>query len=201
MIHIPRLVILGRDGILNVYREDHVKSPDEWEPIPGALEAVARLNHAGWHTVVATNQAGIGRGMIDMASINAVHVRMMQRLAEVGGRVDAVFFCPHTPEDNCDCRKPKPGLMNQIVQRYGIEPRTVPMVVDTLRDLQAARAAGCEPHLVRTGRAAALTDAQVVEIVQQVPTTEVHDDLSDFADFLLARAHVPTSGPSPMGLH
>ena len=199
MIHIPRLVILGRDGILNVYREDHVKSPDEWEPIPGALEAVARLNHAGWHTVVATNQAGIGRGMIDMASINAVHQRMMQRLAEVGGRVDAVFFCPHTPEDNCDCRKPKPGLMNQIAQRYGIEPRTVPMVVDTLRDLQAARAAGCEPHLVRTGRAVALTDAQVVEIVQQVPMTEVHDDLSDFVDFLLERAHVPTS--SPMGLH
>jgi D-glycero-D-manno-heptose 1,7-bisphosphate phosphatase len=199
MIHIPRLVILGRDGILNIYREDHVKSPDEWVPIPGALEAVARLNHAGWHTVVATNQAGIGRGMIDMASINTVHQRMMQRLAEVGGRVDAVFFCPHTPEDNCDCRKPKPGLMNQIAQRYGIEPRTVPMVVDTLRDLQAARAAGCEPHLVRTGRAAALTDAQVVEIVQQVPMTEVHDDLSDFADFLLARAHVPTS--TPAGLH
>jgi len=199
MIHIPRLVILGRDGILNVYREDHVKSPDEWEPIPGALEAVARLNHAGWHTVVATNQAGIGRGMIDMASINTVHQHMIQRLAEVGGRVDAVFFCPHTPEDNCDCRKPKPGLMNQIAQRYGIELRTVPMVVDTLRDLQAARAAGCEPHLVRTGRAAALTDAQVVEIVQQVPMTEVHDDLSDFVDFLLERAHVPSS--SPMGLH
>jgi D-glycero-D-manno-heptose 1,7-bisphosphate phosphatase len=199
MVHIPRLVILGRDGILNVYREDHVKSPDEWEPIPGALEAVARLNHAGWHTVVATNQAGIGRGMIDMASINTVHQRMMQRLAEVGGRVDAVFFCPHTPEDNCDCRKPKPGLMKQIAQRYGLELRTVPMVVDTLRDLQAARTAGCEPHLVRTGRAAALTDAQVVEIVQQVPMTEVHDDLSDFVDFLLERAHVPSS--SPMGLH
>ena len=128
MVHIPRLVILGRDGILNVYREDHVKAPDEWEPIPGALEAVARLNHAGWHTVVATNQAGIGRGMIDMASINAVHQRMMQRLHEVGGRLDAVFFCPHTPEDDCDCRKPKPGLMKQIAQRYGIELRTVPMV-------------------------------------------------------------------------
>jgi D-glycero-D-manno-heptose 1,7-bisphosphate phosphatase len=199
MQHILRLVILGRDGILNVYREDHVKSPDEWEPIPNALEAVARLNHAGWHTVVATNQAGIGRGMIDMSSINAVHQRMMQRLAEVGGRLDAVFFCPHTPEDNCDCRKPKPGLMKQIAQRYGIELRTVPMVADTLRDLLAARAAGCEPHLVRTGRAAALTDAQVVEMVQQVPMTEVHDDLSDFVDFILERAHVPTS--SPMGLH
>lgn len=199
MIHVPRLVILGRDGILNVYRDDHVKAPDEWEPIPGALEAVARLNHAGWHTVVATNQSGIGRGMIDMASVNAVHQRMMQKLSEVGGRLDAVFFCPHTPEDNCECRKPKPGLMRQIAMRYGIEPRTVPMVADTLRDLLAAHAAGCEPHLVRTGRAAALTDAQVVEIVQQVPATEVHDGMSDFVDFILERAHVPTS--SPMGLH
>ena len=199
MVHILRLVILGRDGILNVYREDHVKSPDEWEPIPNALEAVARLNHAGWHTVVATNQSGIGRGMIDMASVNTVHQRMMQRLAEAGGRLDAVFFCPHTPEDDCDCRKPRPGLMKQIAQRYGIELRTVPMVADTLRDLQAAHAAGCEPHLVRTGRAAALTDKQVVEIVQQVPMTEVHDSLGEFVDFLLERAHVPSS--SPMGLH
>lgn len=199
MQHIPRLVILGRDGILNVYREDHVTTPDEWQPVPGALEAVARLNHAGWHTVVATNQSGIGRGMIDMASVNAVHQRMMQRLAEVGGRLDAVFFCPHTPEDNCDCRKPKPGLMRQIALRYGIDLRTVPMVSDTLRDLQAARAAGCEPHLVRSGRAEALTDAQVVAIVQQVPATEVHDGLGDFVDFILERAHVRTS--SPMGLH
>ncbi|HSB21986.1 MAG TPA: D-glycero-beta-D-manno-heptose 1,7-bisphosphate 7-phosphatase [Burkholderiaceae bacterium] len=196
---IPRLVIVGRDGILNVYREDHVKSPDEWQPVPGALEAVARLNHAGWHTVVATNQAGIGRGMIDMASINAVHLHMMQRLAAVGGRVDAVFFCQHTPEEDCDCRKPKPGLMRQIALRYGIDLRTVPMVCDTVRDLHAARSAGCEPHLVRSGRAAELTDAQVAEIVALVPGTEVHDSLGAFVDFLLQRAHVADS--SPMGLH
>src|SRR5262245_40123067 len=199
MVHIPRLVILGRDGILNVYREDHVKSPDEWQPVPGALEAVARLNHAGWHTVVATNQAGIGRGMIDMASINTVHLHMMKCLNDVGGRLDAVFFCPHTPEDDCDCRKPKPGLMRQIALRYGIDLRTVPMVCDTLRDLQAARAAGCEPHLVRTGRAAVFDDAQLAEIAGLVPGTEVHDDLGAFVDFLLQRAHVPDS--SPMGLH
>ncbi|HEU5293232.1 MAG TPA: D-glycero-beta-D-manno-heptose 1,7-bisphosphate 7-phosphatase [Burkholderiaceae bacterium] len=199
MVHIPRLVILGRDGILNVYRDDHVKSPEEWQPLTGALEAVARLNHAGWHTVVATNQSGIGRGMIDMAAINAVHMRMMQCLAEVGGKVDAVFFCPHTPEDNCECRKPKPGLMRQIGQRYGIDLRTVPMVCDTLRDLHAARAAGCEPHLVLSGRAAALTEAQLIDIVTQVPGTEVHDDLGAFVDFMLQRAHVPDS--SPMGLH
>ena len=194
-----KLVILGRDGILNVYREDHVKSPDEWQPLPGALEAVARLNHAGWHAVVATNQSGIGRGMIDMASVNAVHLHMMQRLSAVGGRLDAVFFCPHTPEDNCDCRKPKPGLMRQIALRYGIDLRTVPMLCDTVRDLQAAQAAGCEPHLVLSGRAANLTEAQLGDIVAEVPGAEAHRDLGSFVDFLLQRAHVPDS--SPMGLH
>jgi len=199
MLHVPRLVILGRDGILNVYREDHVKSPDEWHPVAGALEAVARLNHAGWHAVVATNQSGIGRGMIDMASVNAVHLHMMQRLMSVGGRLDGVFFCPHTPEENCDCRKPKPGLMRQIGLRYGIDLRIVPMVCDTVRDLQAAHAAGCEPHLVLSGRAASLDEAQLSAILAQVPGTEVHEDLGGFVDFLLQRAHVPDS--SPMGLH
>jgi D-glycero-D-manno-heptose 1,7-bisphosphate phosphatase len=197
--HIIKLVILGRDGILNVYRDDHVKSPDEWEPIPGALEAVARLNHAGWHTVLATNQSGIGRGMIDMASINAVHSHMMHKLAEVGGRLDAVFFCPHTPEDQCLCRKPKPGLMQQIGQRYSIELHTVPMVCDTLRDLQAAAAAGCEPHLVCSGRAAMIELAELQRWRDQVPGTAVHRDLGGFADFILERAHVPSSGP--MELH
>jgi D-glycero-D-manno-heptose 1,7-bisphosphate phosphatase len=199
MQHILKLVILGRDGILNVYRDDHVKSPEEWEPIHGALEAVARLNHAGWHTVVATNQAGIDRGMIDMASINAVHAHMMHRLAAVGGRLDAVFFCPHTPEDQCDCRKPKPGLMLQIGLRYGIDLRTVPMVCDTLRDLLAAQAAGCEPHLVRSGRAAHLSHEEVQRMLGQVPDTEVHADMNAFAEFVLERAHVPHS--QPMDLH
>jgi D-glycero-D-manno-heptose 1,7-bisphosphate phosphatase len=124
---------------------------------------------------------------------------MMQCLMAVGGRLDAVFFCPHTPEENCDCRKPKPGLMRQIGLRYGIDLRTVPMLCDTLRDLQAARAAGCEPHLVLSGRAAGLSEAQLVDIVAQVPGTEVHEDLDGFVDFLLQRAHVPDS--SPMGLH
>jgi D-glycero-D-manno-heptose 1,7-bisphosphate phosphatase len=199
MLHIPKLVILGRDGILNAYRDDHVKSPQEWEPVPGAMEAVARLNHAGWHTVVATNQSGIGRGMIDMASINAIHAHMYHCLAAAGARVDAVFFCPHTPEDHCDCRKPKPGLLLQIGRRYGIDLSAVPMVSDTLRDLQAAQAAGCEPHLVRTGRAAQLTLEDVRRILEQVPETEVHRDLAAFAEFMLERSHTPHSAPG--GLH
>jgi len=134
-----------------------------------------------------------------MASVNAVHLHMMQRLSAVGGRLDAVFFCPHTPEDNCDCRKPKPGLMRQIALRYGIDLRTVPMLCDTVRDLQAAQAAGCEPHLVLSGRAANLTEAQLGDIVAEVPGAEAHRDLGSFVDFLLQRAHVPDS--SPMGLH
>ena len=182
-----KLVILGRDGILNVYRDDHVKSPDEWVPIPGALEALSRLNHAGWHAVVATNQAGIGRGMIDMAAVNAIHAHMIRRVAALGGRIDAVFFCPHTPEEGCACRKPRPGMMQDIGNRYGIGLAQVPMVADTLRDLLAAHAAGCEPHLVCTGRAATLGDAQWSDILRQVPGARRHADLGAFADWLLSR--------------
>jgi D-glycero-D-manno-heptose 1,7-bisphosphate phosphatase len=192
-MHTIKLVILGRDGILNEYREAHVTAPEEWVPVPGALEAVARLNHAGWHVVVATNQAGIGRGMIDMAAVNAVHVHMNQQLMAHGGRIDAVFFCPHTPEDGCDCRKPRPGMMRDIARRYGVELRNVPLVGDTLRDLQAAAAAGCEPHLVLTGRAAGLGDEQLRQMLAQVPGTQVHADLAAFVDFLMQRDHVADS--------
>jgi len=192
-MYATKLVILGRDGILNEYREDHVKAPEEWLPLKGALEAVARLNHAGWHAVVATNQAGIGRGMIDMASVNAVHAHMNQLLMAHGGRFDAVFFCPHTPEEQCNCRKPQPGMMHDIGRRYGIDLRLVPMVCDTLRDLSAARAAGCEPHLVLTGRAALLDDDQLKQLLAQAPGAQMHADLAAFAEFILARDHVVDS--------
>lgn len=180
-----KLVILGRDGILNEYREDHVKSPEEWTPVEGALEAVARLHHAGWHVVVATNQSGIGRGMIDMASVNAVHVHMAQRVQAMGGRIDAVFFCPHTPEDRCDCRKPLPGMMVDIGNRYGVDLSQVPMAADTLRDLEAAHAAGCPAHLILTGRAARLDASQRDQILQRVPTAQLHANLSAFVDHLV----------------
>jgi len=190
---IPKLIILGRDGILNEFREDHIKAPEEWVAVPGALEAVSRLNHAGWHVVVATNQSGIGRGMIDMAAVNAVHAHMLRQLQQLGGRIDAVFFCPHTPEDGCTCRKPLPGLLHDIAQRYGVDMATVPMVGDTLRDLQAALAAGCEPHLVRTGRAAALDADEVARLLQQVPGAFMHSDLAALAAHLLERDHVADS--------
>jgi D-glycero-D-manno-heptose 1,7-bisphosphate phosphatase len=192
-MHPTKLVVFGRDGVLNHFRDDHVKAADEWVPIPGALEAVARLNHAGWHAVVATNQSGIGRGMIDMASVNAVHAHMNQRLLALGGRIDAVFFCPHTPEDQCDCRKPLPGLLLEIGRRYAVDLASVVAVGDTLRDLQAAHAAGAEAHLVKSGRAAALSHEQVQAMLALVPCAGVHADLGAFADSLMARDHVVDS--------
>ena len=194
-----KLIILGRDGILNHYRDDHVKSPDEWLPIDGALEAVSRLNHAGWHTVVATNQAGIGRGMIVMASINAVHAEMNRKLLAQGGRLDAVFFCPHTPEEQCVCRKPLPGMMLDIGRRYGVDLAQVLMVADTVRDIQAAVAAGCEPHLVLSGRASALSEDALQQVLAAATRTQVHADLAAFAEFVLTRDHVADSGAGSLG--
>jgi D-glycero-D-manno-heptose 1,7-bisphosphate phosphatase len=191
-----KLIILGRDGILNEYRDDHVKAPAEWVPVPGALEAVSRLNHAGWHAVVATNQAGIGRGMIDMASVNLIHAHMNKLMQAQGARLDAVFFCPHTPEDQCECRKPQAGMMREIGRRYGVDLHQVPVAADTLRDLQAAHAAGCEPHLVRTGRAAGLDESQVEQWRQQVPGVRVHADLAALAEHLIARQHRAAPPPA-----
>jgi D-glycero-D-manno-heptose 1,7-bisphosphate phosphatase len=187
----PKLIILGRDGILNTFREDHVKDPAEWQPIPGALEAVARLNHAGWHVVLATNQSGIGRGLVDMASLNAVHLHMMKLLAAHGGRIDAVFFCPHTPEEQCTCRKPQPGMMRDIALRYGVDLANVPMVADSLRDLEAGRNAGCPVHLVRSGRAATLNEVDAGLWATALATSTVHDDLAAFAQHWLTRADAP----------
>ncbi len=180
-----KLVILDRDGTINEDRDDFVKSPDEWVPLPGALEAIARLNQAGWHTVVATNQSGIGRGLFDMAALNAMHAKMNQLLARQGGRIDAVFFCPHTPEDGCGCRKPLSGLFEQIGARFGVALPAVPVVGDTPRDLVAGAAVGCPAHLVRTGKGAGLTAPEVDALVAQVPGTRVHADLGAFADALL----------------
>ena len=182
-----KLLILDRDGTLNVDRDDYVTSPDEWQPIPGALDAVARLTQAGWHAVVATNQSGLGRGLFDMATLNAMHLKLNELLAAAGGRLDAIFFCPHVPSDECDCRKPLPGLFRQIGERYGIDLKGVPAVGDTLRDLQAAAAAGCEPHLVLTGKAGDMSEAQRAEVLAQVPGAIAHKDLSAFADFVIRR--------------
>ncbi len=180
-----KLVILDRDGTINEDSAEFVKTPEEWSPLPGALEAIARLNHAGWHVVIASNQSGLGRGLFDVAMLNAVHDKMNKMLAAVGGRIDAIFYCPHSSDDQCRCRKPGPGLMEQIGERYGVDLADVPMVGDSLRDLIAGTAAGCEPHLVLTGKGAVYRDSALP--VTFPSATQVHADLAAFADFLISR--------------
>jgi len=180
-----KLVILGRDGTLNHYRDDHVKSVEELQPLPGALEAVARLNHAGWHTVMATNQPGIGRGLLDMSSLNAVHTRLNQLLAEKGGRLDAVFFCPHTPEEGCSCRKPLPGLIEQISERFGVPLPLIHMASVSFKDMLTAKAAGCVQHLVRSEKESTIDDSQIAAMQAQVPGLQVHASLPAFAEHLV----------------
>lgn len=147
-----KLVILDRDGVVNFDSDQFIKSPDEWIPIPGSLEAIARLNQAGYRVVLATNQSGIGRGLFDMATLNAIHDKMHKALAQVGGRIDALFFCPHAADSKCECRKPRPGMFEEISKRFNMELDGVPAIGDSLRDLQAAVALGAQPILVRTGK-------------------------------------------------
>ena len=147
-----RLIILDRDGVINYESDQYIRSPDEWRPIPGSLEAIARLNHAGFRVVVATNQSGLGRGLYDTATMIAINDKMHKALAQVGGRIDAVFFCPHTAESDCECRKPKAGMLAEIGRRFGVDLTGVPCIGDSLRDLQAAEAVGGQPILVLTGK-------------------------------------------------
>jgi D-glycero-D-manno-heptose 1,7-bisphosphate phosphatase len=147
-----KLIILDRDGVINHDSDLYIKSPDEWVPIPGSLEAIARLNQWGYRVVVCTNQSGIGRGLYGMDTLNAIHDKMIKAVAHVGGSIDAVFFCPHTNADNCECRKPKPGMLKEIAARYNLSLAGVPVVGDALRDLESAVAVGAQPILVLTGK-------------------------------------------------
>jgi len=149
-----QLIILDRDGVINLDSDQFIKSPEEWKPIPGSLEAIARLNQAGYRVVVSTNQSGVGRGLFDMPTLNAIHDKMHKACAMVGARIDAVFFCPHTAESRCLCRKPKPGMLEEIAERYNISLSGVPAVGDSLRDLQSAATMGAQPYLVLTGKGA-----------------------------------------------
>jgi D-glycero-D-manno-heptose 1,7-bisphosphate phosphatase len=147
-----KLIVLDRDGVINYDSDQFIKSPDEWRPIPGSLEAISRLNHAGFRVVVATNQSGLGRGLFDMATLIAIHEKMHKALAHAGGRLDAIFYCPHTADSACDCRKPKPGMLAEIGLRLGVDMIGVPCVGDSVRDLEAAAAIGGQPILVLTGK-------------------------------------------------
>ena len=178
-----KLVILDRDGVINIDSDHFIKSPHEWRPIPGALEAIARLNGAGIHVAVATNQSGIERGLLDMNALNAIHAKMLKAAQQVGARIDAIYYCPHSGDADCRCRKPLPGMFIDIGQRLNVPLEGVPCIGDGLRDLQAAAAAGAKPVLVLTGKGAATLAAD--DLPQ---ATQVFKDLSAAVDSILAAA-------------
>jgi len=176
-----KLVILDRDGVINYDSDQFIKSPDEWRPIPGSLAAIARLNQWGYRVVVATNQSGIGRGLFEMDMLNSIHDKMLRTAALVGARIDAVFFCPHTNADQCSCRKPKPGLLHEIASRYNTDLTGVPLVGDSLRDLQAADAMGALPMLVMTGKG-----VKTIDSPELPPRTLVFPDLAAAVTYITA---------------
>lgn len=178
-----KLIILDRDGVINHDSDEFIKSPDEWIPIPGSLEAIARLNQAGYRVVVATNQSGIARGLFNIVTLNAIHQKMHVAAQRVGADIDAVFFCPHAADDNCDCRKPKAGLLQEIARRFDLSLKNVPNVGDSLRDLQAGFVAGCTPYLVLTGKGEKTQAKGGLP-----PGTTVHRDLAAVVDELLRPA-------------
>jgi D-glycero-D-manno-heptose 1,7-bisphosphate phosphatase len=147
-----KLVILDRDGVINVESANFIKNPNEWIALPGSLEAIALLNQSGFRVAVATNQSGIARGLFDMATLNAIHDKMHRALAQLGGRIDALFYCPHSADDHCTCRKPKAGMIEDIGRRFSVDLKEVYGVGDALRDLQAFALAGSKPILVRSGK-------------------------------------------------
>jgi len=147
-----KLIVLDRDGVINFDSDRFIKTPDEWRAIPGSLEAITTLNQRGYRVVIATNQSGIGRGLLDMAAFNAINDKMTRQLAQVGGRIDAIFYCPHAADAQCECRKPKAGMLREIGRRYNSDLKDVPVVGDALRDLQAAHTVGAQPILVTTGK-------------------------------------------------
>ncbi len=179
----PKLVVLDRDGVINDDSDSYIKSPDEWRPLPGSLEAIAQLNARGFHVAVATNQSGIGRGLFDAHMLAAIHHKMHQALSRYGGRIDAVFFCPHTERSGCDCRKPKPGLMHAIEQRFRVSLVGVSCVGDSLRDLQAAAAVSAQPILVRSGKGEKTWREQQNALP---PDIQVFTDLAEFVGVFLA---------------
>jgi D-glycero-D-manno-heptose 1,7-bisphosphate phosphatase len=177
-----KLVILDRDGVINTDSDQFIKTPDEWKPLPGSLEAIARLTHSGFRVVVCSNQSGVGRGLLDMAALNAINDKMYKALAPLGGRIDALFYCPHPAEANCACRKPRPGMFQDIAKRFNVTLAGVPSVGDSLRDMQASAAAGCQPILVLTGKG-----RKTLAAGDLPEGTQVFDDLAAAVRAIIAK--------------
>jgi D-glycero-D-manno-heptose 1,7-bisphosphate phosphatase len=177
-----KTVILDRDGVINQDSDAYIKTPDEWIAIPGSLEAIARLTQAGYRVVVATNQSGLARGLFTQATLDAIHLKMESAIQHHGGELAGIYYCPHGPDDGCSCRKPKPGLLQQIAQELGIDPKQTVLVGDSLRDLQAAAAVGIKPILVLTGKG-----RKTLEQIGQEQQFDVYQNLEDFVETTLTK--------------
>ena len=176
-----KLIILDRDGVINEDSDQFIKSPDEWIPIEGSLQSIAKLNNAGYRIVVATNQSGLARGLFDLETLNKIHNKMHKMLADHDGHIESVFFCPHGPDDECTCRKPLPGLFHDIASRLEISLKNVPAIGDSFRDLQAAAKANARPILVKTGKG-----KETLKNPELDPAIPVYNDLADFTQTFLS---------------
>lgn len=181
-----KLIILDRDGVINEDSDDYIKSPDEWIPIAGSLDAIARLNHAGYSVAIASNQSGIARGYFSLETLAAMSVKMNEMLSPLGGRIDAIFFCPHGPKDGCDCRKPKPGMLTEIGNRFQTSLADVLFIGDNIKDIKAALAAGAKPLLVRTGKGEQTASQIDADKINNIP---VYDDLAGAVNSILEDQH------------
>jgi len=177
-----KLIVLDRDGVINHDSDDYIKSQDEWQPIDGSLEAIARLNHAGYIVAIASNQSGLARGYFDIEVLTAMHKKMDELLAKIGGRIDAVFYCPHGPDDACQCRKPKPGMLLDIGQRFNVPLKQVIFVGDSIADINTANNAHAKAVLVRTGKGIKAEKILQAENKSSIP---VYDDLASAVTAIL----------------
>jgi D-glycero-D-manno-heptose 1,7-bisphosphate phosphatase len=179
-----KLLILDRDGVINIDSDDYIKTYQEWQPLPGSLQAIARATKAGFTITVATNQSGVGRGLFSLIELANIHARMIEAVEDEGGRIEMIAFCPHTPEDKCECRKPKPGLLKRISKELGVGLDGVPYIGDSKRDMDAARAVNARPVLVRTGYG-----SQELEKYPELAELETHADLAAAIDALVLELH------------
>ncbi len=183
-----KLVILDRDGVINEDSPDYIKSAAEWHPLPGSIEAIARLSRAGYQVVVATNQSGLGRGYFPESELDAMHRKLKRLVREAGGSIAGIFHCPHTPDEGCSCRKPEPGLLDSIARRWKLDDLNGQILVgDSLRDLEAGATRHCELFLVRTGKGTASATKLADHGNPAVAAARVFPDLSALTDYLLTR--------------
>lgn len=184
-----KAIILDRDGVINQDSSEFIKNPDEWIALKGSLEAIAKLKRAGYAVFIVTNQSGVARKLFTVGALTRIHRKMIEAILHHGGEIDAILYCPHGPDDCCECRKPKPGLFMELAERLNLNLSGVPAVGDSIRDLQAAKAAGAKPILVRTGNgqksAAAISKGQHEDLGE----IESYKSLADYVDHLLKTNH------------